>query len=267
MFEFGVDQAAGLLRSTSLPAPDVRVMPVVSLSRPALAYELLCTVAAHLDALGQPVVIVDGSASEQAGQWPAPGAHLGLLQALENPDIADLAQAPCGAQWLVMPGALGLQTLLQTARLAGPQVALSRLAAPFAPGVCVLVFASAAVHGSLFGGLGARALVPVLDRTQTTLDSYGAVKQLLQDDVTPVLAPWNDGLSPPAVPLQQVVDTVTDCAQRHLGVAVDTWAQASWGQRAQLCALTVGAPGHSASHARRPIGPIAPLRSAVPLWS
>ena len=266
MFEFGVDQAAGL-RKPSAPAPGVHVMPVVSLSRPALAYELLCTLAAQLTALRQSVVIIDGSAGEQPGQQRQPGVHLGLLQALQNPDVGGLEQAPQGAEWLVMPGALGLQALAQTTRLAGPAVALSRLAAPFSPGVCVLVFASAAVHAELFGGLGARALVPVLDRTQTTLDAYGAVKQLLQGDVTPVLAPWTDGMSPPAVPLQQVVDTVTDCARRHLGVAVDTWPQASWAQRTQLCALAAGTTGHSGGPAHRQPGAVAHRRAAAPLWS
>jgi hypothetical protein len=266
MFEIGFDQAAGL-RTTFPPAASVHVMPVVSLNRPALAYELLCTLAAQLTALRQSVVIIDGSAAEQPGHLPQPGAHLGLLQALQNPDIDGLEQAPLGAEWLVMPGALGLQALTQTARLAGPAVALSRLAAPFSPGVCVLVFASAALQAELFGGLGARALVPVLDRTQTTLDAYGAVKQLLHADVIPVLAPWTDGMSPPAVPLQQVVDTVTDCAQRHLGVAVDTWPQASWAQRTQLCALSAGAAGHSGAVAYRQSSTAIHCRAAAPLWS
>jgi hypothetical protein len=266
MFDLGFDQAAGL-RSVPAPAPAVRVMPVVSLSRPALAYELLCTLAAHLSAQGQTVVIVDGSATEQAGQRPLPGAHLGLLQALQNPDIEHLEQAPVGAEWLVMPAALGLQTLLQTARLAGPDVALTRLAAPFAPGVCVLVFASAAVHAELFGGLGARALVPVLDRTQTTLDAYGAVKLLVQGDVTPVLAPWSDGLQPPAVPLQQVVDTVTDCARQHLRQAVDAWPLASWAQRVQLCALTPRPPGVDPTAFLRQTRPAVQDRDAIRLWS
>ena len=266
MFDLGYDQAAGL-RTTSAPAHEVRVMPVASLSRPALTYELLCTLAAQLTALRQSVVIIDGSAAEQPGQRPQPGAHLGLLQAMQNPDIGGLEQAPLGAEWLVMPGALGLQALTQTTRLAGPAVALSRLAAPFSPGVCVLVFASAAVQAELFGGLGARALVPVLDLTQTTLDAYGAVKQLLQGDVIPVLAPWTDGMSSDVMPLQQVVDTVTDCAQRHLGVAVDTWPQASWAQRTQLCALSAGVTGHSGGPAYRQPSTAAHRRAAAPLWS
>ena len=234
MFEFGHDQAAGL-RARQLPAPDVRVIPLASLSQPAQTYELLCTLAAHLTALGQTVVIADGSANEQPSRQPSPGAHLGLLQVLQNPDITGLEQAPYGQEWLVMPSALGLQALMQIARLAGPGVALSRLAAPFAPGVCVLVLASAAVHANLFAGLGARVMVPVINQSQATLDAYSAVKQLHQGGVQPVLAPLADDLEATS---PSAVQSVTACAQRHLGLTLDVWTVDTWGQRAQVCAIT-----------------------------
>ena len=258
MFEIGHDQAAGL-RAAPLPPPGVRVVPVSSLSQPAQAYELLCTLAAHLTALHETVVIVDGSAPETTGLRPQPGAHLGLLHALQDPAIAGLEHAPQGCEWLVMPGALGLEALAQTAQLAGPEVALSRLAAPFAPGVCVLVFAPAHLLAAVFGGLDARALVPVLDQAQTTLDAYSALKLLHLGGVAPVLAPLPDRMGQGSLPLQQAVDTVVGCAQRHLGLALDVWPQASWGPRAQACALTPAAS--RATSARR-----APSHSPV-LWS
>jgi len=258
MFEIGHDQAAGL-RATPLPPPGVRVVPVSSLSQPAQAYELLCTLAAHLTALHETVVIVDGSAAESSGRSPQPGSHLGLLHALQDPGISGLEHAPHGSEWLVMPGALGLEALAQTAQLAGPEVALSRLAAPFAPGVCVLVFAPAHLLAAVFGGLDARALVPVLDQAQTTLDAYSALKLLHLGGVAPVLAPLPDRMGQGSVPLQQAVDTVVGCAQRHLGLVLDVWPQASWGPRAQACALTPAAS--RAASARR-----ASTHSPV-LWS
>ena len=67
----------------------------------------------------------------------------------------------------------------------------------------------------------------------------------------PVLAPLPDRLSQGGLPLQQAVATVVACAQRHLGLALDVWPQASWGQRAQACALVPAtsraAPVHRAS--------------------
>lgn len=261
MFEIGHDQAAGL-RAAPLPVPGVHVVPVSSLSQPAQAYELLCTLAAHLTALQETVVIVDGSAPETTGQRPQAGAHLGLLHALQDPAIASLEHAPQGSEWLVMPGARGLQALAQTAQLAGPEVALSRLVAPFAPGVCVLVFAPAQLLAAVFGGLGARALVPVFDQAQTTLDAYSALKLLHLGGVAPVLAPLPDRMGQGGVPLQRAVDTVVGCAQRHLGLALDVWPQASWGPRARACAL---AP------AVRRAAPAALARSAAThspvLWS
>ena len=240
MFEIGHDQAAGL-RTAPLPPAGVRVVLVSSLSQPARAYELLCTLAAHLTALQETVVIVDGSASETSGRGPQPGAHLGLLHVLQDPAIAGLEHAPQGSEWLVMPGALGLQALAQTEQLAGPEVALSRLAAPFAPGVCVLVFAPAQLLAAAFGGLNAHALVPVLDQTQGTLDAYSDLKRLHLGGVLPVLAPLHDRSGQGSVPLQQAVDTVVGCAQRHLGLTPDVWPPTSWGPNALASALTPAA--------------------------
>lgn len=258
MFEIGHDQAAGL-RTAPLPPPAVRVVPVSCLSQPAQAYELLCSLAAHLTALQETVVIVDGSATEAGDGQARNGAHLGLLHALQDPAIAGLEHAPYGTEWLVMPGALGLQALAQTAQLAGPEVALSRLAAPFAPGVCVLVFAPAQLLAAVFSGLDARAMVPVLPQAQTTLDAYSALKLLHLGGVAPVLAPLPDRMGQGSVPLQQAVDTVVGCAQRHLGLTPDVWQQASWGPSAQACALTPAAS--RAAPVRRTIAP------AAVLWS
>jgi hypothetical protein len=240
MFEIGHDQAAGL-RAAPLPPAGVRAVLVSSLSQPAKAYELLCTLAAHLTALQETVVIVDGSASETNSRGPQPGAHLGLLHALQDPAIVGLEHAPQGSEWLVMPGTLGLQALAQTAQLAGPEVALSRLASPFAPGVCVLVFAPAQLLAAVFGGLDARALVPVLDQTQGTLDAYSDLKWLHLGGVVPVLAPLPDRMGQGGVPLQQAVDTVVGCAQRHLGFVPDVWPQTGWGPNALASALTPAA--------------------------
>jgi hypothetical protein len=240
VFEIGHDQAAGL-RAAPLPPAGVRVVLVSSLSQPAKAYELLCTLAAHLTALQETVVIVDGSSSETSGRAPQPGAHFGLLHALQDPAIAGLEHAPQGSEWLVMPGARGLQALAQTEQLAGPEVALSRLAAPFAPGVCVLVFAPAQLLAAVFGGLNAHALVPVLDQAQGTLDTYSDLKWLHLGGVVPVLAPLPDRMGQGSVPLQQAVDTVVGCAQRHLGLTPDAWPPTTWGPNALASALTPAA--------------------------
>lgn len=233
MFDLGHDQAAGL-RGTPATGGAV-LMPVASPAQPARAYEVLCTLAVQLEQLGRCPVILDASASEAPNRRERGGAHLGLLHALQDPSIGQLERPAGGGDWLVMPAALGLQTLQQTARAAGAQVALSRLLAPFGDQATVLLFAPATAIAALLAGLDTRALVPVINQPQSSIDAYGALKLLLGAGLSPVLAPLPepDG----AVPLQKVVDAVADCAERHLASPVEIWSAAGWGLRVQECAL------------------------------
>jgi len=261
MFDIGHDQAAGLRGQPTRGG--AALMPVACPAQPARAYELLCTLAAHLTSLGREAVIVDACANEAVERRAHDGSHLGLLHALQDPSIAGLGRAPEGAEWLVMPGALGLQALQQTARTAGAGAALSRLLSPFSSDALVLLFAPAQALGTLLAGWPARALVPVLPQAQATIDAYGAVKLLHGAGLSPVLAPQAPGFEPEAVPLQQVVDTVTDCAERHLSLVVDTWPVATWGQRVLESALS--RPGHSGSPSMQ--RGVRPAAAPQPLWS
>lgn len=235
MFEFGWDQAAGLRAGSPCGGPTL--MPVASTAQPARAYELLCTLASQIDALGGPAVIIDGTATEVLDRRSNDGSHLGLLHALQDASVSGLARPATGAEWLVMPGALGMQALQQTARAAGGAVALSRLLAPFAPGAMVLLYAPALRLAELLSGLQARTLVPVLSQPQSSIDAYGSLKLLHGAGLLPVLAPLDLGLTSPRLPLQQVVQAVADCAGRHLGFAVDTWPMHSWALRMRESAL------------------------------
>ncbi|WP_439517860.1 hypothetical protein [Hydrogenophaga sp.] len=232
MFEPGFDQAAGL--RAEAPTVGAGLVPVASPAQPARAYEWLCTLAATLSGQGRAVVIVDATANESISRDTRDGAHLGLLRALQDPSIANLERAADGADWLVMPGAQGLRTLGETAQAAGAQAAVSRLLAPFASGVLVLLFAPAFDLAGLLPGLGARALVPVIEQPQSSIDAYGAVKLLHTAGLAPVLAPLASGA--PAS-LQVVVNTVVDTAQRHLGLSLDSWPAASWARRVQAGAI------------------------------
>lgn len=232
MFEPGFDQAAGL--RAEVPAGSACLVPVASPAQPARAFEWLCTLAGALAAQGRAVVIVDATARESGAQEPRVGAHLGLLRALQDPSIANLERATDGADWLVMPGAQGLRTLCETAEAAGAQAAVSRLLAPFASGVLVLLFAPAFELAGLLPGMGARALVPVIEQAQSSIDAYGAVKLLHNAGLAPVLAPLASG-SPAS--LQVVVNTVADTAQRHLGLNLESWPAASWARRVQAGAI------------------------------
>lgn len=268
MFEIGVDQASGLRGER--PRGGAALMPVACPAQPARAYEWLCTLASHLTSLGREAVIVDGTANEAGARRGQGGGHLGLLHALQDPSISGLGRAPEGAEWLVMPGAGGLQMLQQTAQAAGADVALSRLLAPFSHEVLVLLFAPAQTLCALLPGVATRALVPVLPQAQASIDAYGALKLLHNAGLAPVLAPLASGFEPEPVPLQQVVDTVADCAARHLGVSVDAWPVQTWGLRVLESALQQ--PGRQHTHAlQRGLRPAAAGErhavAAQPLWS
>lgn len=233
MFEPGFDQAAGL--RGELPEGGPVLMPVASPAQPARAYEWLCTMASALTAEGRAVIIVDGTAIESTRR-----DHLGLMHVLQDPSIAHLEHPVEGADWLVMPGAAGLQALQDTAQTAGAPIALTRLLTPFASGAVVLLFAPAISLAGLLYGLEARVLVPVIDQPQSSIDAYGAVKVVDAAGLDPVLAPLGEGVNGGAV-----VQTVIDTAQRHLGLALDSWPPASWALCVRESAIARPRPAHA----------------------
>jgi hypothetical protein len=236
MFEIGWDQAAGL--RSDMAFGSAGLVPVVCPAQPARAYELLCRLALQVNALGREAVIIDASATEATQRRGNDGSHLGLLHALQDPGIAGLARPGDGADWLVMPGALGLQALQHTAQAGGAQVAIARLLAPFSSSALVLLFAPPQALIALLAGTKARALVPVLAMAQGSIDAYGALKLLVGAGLKPVLAPLADDEQPGVPSLAQVLESVADCAQRHLGLRAEIWNEHSWGQRALESALT-----------------------------
>ncbi|TNF62233.1 MAG: hypothetical protein EP306_04025 [Burkholderiales bacterium] len=241
MFEFAFDQAAGL--RASAPVLPARVLPVAATAQPAQGYELLCRLAGCLATPDQPVVIVDASARESQRRTVDEGRHLGLLQVLRDPSVSGLGRPADQAEWLVLPGALGLQALAGTAATVGPAVALSRLLVPFAAGALVLLYGPAQGLSGLFGGTAVPVMVPLVAQPQASMDAYASVKRLHGAGLRPVLAPLAEAGASPA--FGRVQDTVVDCARRHLLLELECWPAATWGHRALEAA--VAAPGRSAA--------------------
>ncbi|WP_300654340.1 hypothetical protein [Hydrogenophaga sp.] len=257
MFEHGFDQAAGLRGESR--SGGAALLPVASPALPARGHEWLYMLAGCLANQGRSVVIVDGTANESAGFQRETGSHLGLLRALQDPSIGHLEHPNDLSEWLVMPGARGLQALQETAQAAGAPVALTRLLSPFAPGVIVLLFAPAFALASLLPGTNARAMVPVIDQPQASIDAYGAVKLLHGAGLAPVLAPLAAG---GAQALQPLVTSVIDCAARHLSMKLESWPAHTWGHRAQASAITSMAD--TGLHGYHGLSRVAPT---TPLWS
>lgn len=235
MFEFSFDQAAGL--RSAIPVAPARLLPIAATAQPARGYELLCTLASRLAHEDQQVVIVDASAKESELRGGTDGRHLGLLQVLRDPSVAGLGRPVDQAEWLVLPGARGLQALVNTAAAAGPDVALSRLLVPFAAGTLVLLYGAAPSLSALLKGSEGQVLVPLLAQPQASIDAYGSVKLLHTAGLRPALAPLDDETEGAGADIRRLEETVMDCAQRHLGLQLACWPEHTWAHRALEAAL------------------------------
>ncbi len=265
MFEFAHSQANGLQQLASSQGPGL--VPVACTQQPARAYELLCALAADLAALGHCPVILDASAHEVQERQDNDGSHLGLLHVLQNADVAGLARAPEGAEWLAMPSARGLQALQLTARAGGPALALSRLLAPFGTEALVILYAPAMHLASLLAGLNAHALVPVLPTAQASFEAYASLKLLHGAGLTPVLAPLEQDADHTEVALAQVVQSVSDCALRHLDHGVAIWQAEHWAELAHACALIAPQGGSAQSVQAWAVETPWATAAATPSWS
>lgn len=235
MFDFATQQASASIQSAL--SDTAWVFPVAATARPGQGYEVLCTLASQLSAAGREVVIIDGSAQEVSLRRSGDGHHFGLVHALEDTSIVGLGAPGADSEWLVMPGAKGLQVLQRTARAAGAGFALSKLLAPFSPSTLVLVYAPAHVLCAILAGLSSHAMVPVLDLPQATVDAYGSVKLLHAAGLTPVLAPMAFEDASAKAPLSQVVRTVVDCTDRYLHYDIAQWPILAWSEEVQTHAF------------------------------
>lgn len=260
MFEPGAHQAAGL-QGAALSGSAL-LMPLASSARPAQAYDWLCEVAARLSAAGHAVVVLDATAAEQPALHRTGSSRdmpLGLLRALIDPSVVQLERPLDDAEWLVLPAALGLERLLDTARAGGPRAALSRLLAPFAADVVVLLFAPAAALGELLCDTGAHIMVPVVGPAQAGLDTYAAAKLLHFAGLQPVLCPPQQDAAG-----ERTTRSVSDCARRHLDLDWPVWSAESWVTRIPVVAQVAPSPAHPNAPAAEPAHAHGPGRF---LWS
>ncbi len=248
MFEPGAHQAAGL-QGAALSGSAL-LMPLASSARPAQSYDWLCEVAARLSAAGHAVAVLDATATEQPALHRTGSSRdlpLGLLRALIDPSVVQLERPLDDADWLVLPAALGLERLLDTARAGGPRAALSRLLAPFAADVVVLLFAPAAALGELLCDTGAHIMVPVVGPAQAGLDTYAAAKLLHFAGLQPVLCPLQQDAAG-----DRTVRSVSDCASRHLNAQWPVWSAGSWAARIPVVAQSVAHPAAPQALAAEP---------------
>lgn len=229
MFDPGVHQALGLQRSKLFEGPVV--LAVASPSDPSQGYELLWEIGSQILAVGRVPVVLDAHAQEAPLHAGRGVGQQGLLQVLHDTSIVNIERGGADAEWLAMPAYEGLKTLQATAHAGGARLAISRLLAPFASSVVVLLYAPAISLAALLPGMPATVAVPVHSDAESGLNAYGSAKLLVQAGITPVLLPSADSRTGRAAShrLAKVVRNVGECAERHLGLSLAAWPRESWG--------------------------------------
>ena len=217
------DQAHGLL--TCVPAPCTRLLVVPATAHGGVAHQLLWLLARRLARQGEPVLVIDGMASEPAG-----GGLLALL------DASGRAVAPwpggCddGVTGVhIVPGRLGLLRLGNQAHGRAAGASVQSLAQALPEGAFVLLTAPVEVLAVLLQGTTARPLVPLDAQPRTLVEAYNAAKVLLQaGELRPVLVPMAPAgrfanAQPGLSALDAPVQALAQCARTHLGVDLQIW--------------------------------------------
>lgn len=216
MLDTGIHQAAGLGAMATESTP--RIVALASHGDRRSELPLLWQLCAAWTALGYPVVVLDGTVRE-TDQAP------GLQQLLQDGDeLSGLGQGP--ENWPVVPAALGLASLSQTAP-AGPRTALSatrvrQLSRLFPNYELVLLYAPARELASALPASGLSPLLPVSTSEVALLSAYHALKQLLNmGKLRPtIVAVMDDSALATRVSGHSISRNLQDCARDFLACEV-----------------------------------------------
>ena len=207
MLEFGLHQGTSLYGRT--PQDGLRLIPVAG-APGGTGLQVLWDICTHLQALGYPTVVLDGSERETA---EAPG----LLELLDDTLwIEPPAQLPGADSLAVLPAARGLAAL--ASRRAGASQALLALQPLLRRYAVVLLYAPMAVLASpLMEGSSASPLVLLEDDSKAVISSYQQLKMLsLHTGLMGTVARLVHSSEERGVAKQQL-RVLCDCAAKHLG--------------------------------------------------
>lgn len=209
MLEFGLHQGTSLYGRT--PQDGLRLIPVAG-TPGGMGLQVLWDICTHLQALGYPTVVLDGSERETS---EAPG----LLELLDDTLwIEPPAQLPGADSLAVLPAARGLAEL--ASRRAGAPQALLALQPLLRRYAVVLLYAPMAMLASpLMEGSSASPLVLLGDDGKAVINSYQQLKLLsFHTGLMGTVARLVYGDEERAA-AQQQLRVLCDCAAKHLGRA------------------------------------------------
>ncbi|MBS0391023.1 MAG: hypothetical protein JSR23_07695 [Proteobacteria bacterium] len=217
LLDTAVHQAMGLHNLT--PQRDLRLLAVLSQPDNGPWLEMLWQLCAHLQRLGYPVVVLDGTAHEEPH---APGlAH--LLGPAAWPGAEALDMAACGASLAVLPAARGLAWLAGQAQREG-HAALRRLQPLFRAYALVVLHAPPERLAPLLHGSASMPLIMTGPGAQGMVRSYRQLKHMalhagVRCTVAAIVPP---GAAPQQQQTAQTLDTLQRSAQKHLGLPIHT---------------------------------------------
>ena len=217
MLEPGLHQGAGLHSFT--PEAGLRLLAVASQDNATAGLEALWQICASLQRLGYPVVVLDGTAQESAD---SPGL-VHLLQQASLGDSMDMTTGAMASSLAVIPAARGLQHLSRqpAEHDASP---LACLLPYFRAYGLLVVHAPAATLGPLLNHTATIPLVVMGTGAAGAVTSYQSLKQIALDAGLScmVAALLQGNTASERHKSQAALQTLQDCAERHLGGPVRT---------------------------------------------
>ena len=269
MLDLSLHQGTSLHCHT--PEVELRLTAVVSQGTDGRALETLWQVCSHLQRLGYPVIVLDGTA-EESNEAP------GLQHLLTNAPRGDGSFSMGGADTsslAVLPAFQGLYTLaFNSPHASQPLQALQPLFRQYA---LVVVYASVATLSTpLLKGTATAPLLLMQPGKPGVVSSYKQLKQLaMHTGVAGTVACIADSDAPARRrQIDGELHTLRQCAARHLGQHIGTTSiYAGNTQDMQRLALrllenagTIGAPLYGTSAYAAPPSPRSLTESYPPLY-
>ena len=217
MLDIGFHQASGLHSYT--PQSELRVVAVASQDNAGAGLETLWQVCASLQRLGYPVVVLDGTAQETDD---SPGLLHLLLQAPWNEGV-NLNMGAMASSLAVIPSAKGLLRIIRQASR-NETAPLHALLPYFRTYGILVLHAPAATLGPLLTHTATIPLVVMGEGSAGVLTTYKSLKQIAVDTGLPcmVAALLRSGAAAERRKTRHALQTLQDCAERHLGGPVRT---------------------------------------------
>ena len=258
MLDLSLHQGTSLHCHT--PEIELRLSAVVSQGPNGRALETLWQVCSHLQRLGYPVIVLDGTAEES---YAAPGLQH-LLTSTPRGNGSFAIGGAHASSLAVIPAFQGLYTLAcNSPHVSQPLQALQPLFRQYA---LIVVYASVATLSTpLLKGTATAPLLLMQPGKSGIVSSYKQLKQLaLHTGIAGTVACITDSDRPAQRrEIDGELHTLRQCAARHLGQQIGTTSiYAASAQDMQRLALrllenagTLGAPSHGAPAYAAPANP------------